>query len=475
MTFEVLTEIPQSIIEFEDDVIAPGFAELNELAKIDGIEKRVIVVREGDTINACAICYVENRRHHGLFLKVYALFGYLLHDYCRIMCKSTKAWEMLKHAATQDARQQGCDIIIWSNIPKELVPDETLPVHTDIKLYTATESEQGWGRFYKSKHVKYLLNKVKKINGNYKVEIINGFVPDYLMNDLAQRHIQRWRFAGSGSPFASNSHRIDEYRINPTNKHYLRIYAGDELIACHYGMKYGDTLLFHTPIINPKYLELSPMKLILAETAKYCEANGITSIDFGHGDEAYKDGYCTLPRLTCNYNKTLTAKGLIAQSIGRTNLKDSIFFNKPLKIINQIKSSFRKNKVREYYIHRTTQNYFDSSNAIIINNWQEFCDISERLKVDIYKWQFNRFHKEKSMYIGFIEDNQCKANSWIQIRENTKDNTPNSTSMFYLSDVWYSSDHALKTMIDKALSISNNTIIVLGDKRLHNSLTSLGY
>ncbi len=470
MTSEILTEIPQSILSYHDSIIAPGFAELNELAKVDGIDKRVIVIRNGEQIEACAVCNVENRRHHGIHLKVYALFGYLLHDYCRILCKSAKAMNALKRAAINDAKQLGCDIIIWNNIPTELVPDGTLPIRTEIKLFTASENEQGWDRFYKSKHVKYLLNKAKKINGSYNVDIIDGFVPDTIMADLAKMHIARWRFAGSGSPFESNCKRIDEYRVNPGNKHYLRIFAGEEIIACHYGMKYGKTLLFHTPIINPKYLDLSPMKLILAETAKYCEAHDLTSIDFGHGDEAYKDGYCTLPRITCGYTKVLTLKGFIAQNIGK--------FSKLLKNTNFLNHENRRPKTDEgnkLQVSKECSLNVETDNATLIDNWIDFCDLSSRLGTDIYKWQFARFHKKEYRYICVIEENQCVAYGWMKLAETTDKNTSDNMTTPQLIDVWYSSDIALRCLIDKALSISNNRLTVVGNNQLHKSLNILGY
>lgn len=448
MTSEILKEVPEFLMtnHFEGDSIAPSFIELNELSQVDNIDRRVIVVKDGEDIEACAICNIEKRKHHGLTVKVYALFGYLVHDYCRIFCQSVAAMEMLKEAAIKDAQKQGCDLIIWSNIPAELVPNGSLPIKSDIKLYTVNEN-QGWDRFYKSKHVKYLLNKVKKLDGEYQVSIIDGYVPDDLMNQFADFHIKRWRFAGSGSPFSTNSLRKSEYRCHPSNKHYLRILSGNELIACHYGMKYGDTLLFHTPIINPKYLNLSPMKLILAETAKYCEENGIRSIDFGHGDEAYKDGYCTLPRYTCNYERAISIKGMIAKALGRLP-KDKIIssMHKMQKLFSRHSNSIVSKRIK------VNSKPDGTIFPVIIDNWVDFCDFSNKHNLQLYKEDFDRFRLNKSIaFIGLIENDKYIASAWLS---NVGDEASETKSCHIVSNLYYTTD---KDLLHLLLNIPVNT------------------
>lgn len=473
MTFEVLTKIPSCLINSisEGDTVAPGFAELEELAEVDSISKRVLVVRDGNDIEACALCYVENRRHHGLQLKVYSLFGYLLHDYCRIFCKSAEAMDMLQNAAIKDARDHGCDIILWNNIPSELIPKNTLPTYTNIKLFMASKCEQGWSRFYRSKHVKYLLNRAKKINGDYRVEVIDGYVSDDLMNEFAKFHIYRWKFAGYGSPFDSNINRISEYRVHSENKHYLRILAGNELIACHYGMKYGDTLLFHTPVINPKYLDISPMKLILAETARYCENNGISSIDFGHGDEAYKDGYCTLPRYTCHYQKVLSWKGYLSIGIGKYS--DSII--KPV-------CTFAKNAIKKFRLlcHDKTFAFRIKSNnnanqtddgIFLCSNWIEFCEFSVTHNLPIYKWQFARFHQDKSSkFIAIATENEYKASAWLKAKDHSSENL--NTNDLYLYDVIFTNISDLDVILCEAIGLSHNSLNIVGNKELYGYIKS---
>lgn len=469
MISEITSTIPDELFKsvIEGDSVAPCFTELEELSEIDNIDRRVIVVRDEANIKACAVCNIEQRRHHGLHLNVYSLFGYLVHDYCRIFCKSAAAMECLKTAAINDARKNGCDIIVWENIPAELVPDGSLPIQSNVKLFTVGQ-DQGWERFYKSKHVKYLLNKVKKLDGEYHVSIIDGYVPDDLMAQFADFHIKRWRFAGSGSPFTTNKRRISEYRCHPSNKHYLRILSGDELIACHYGMKYGDTLLFHTPIINPKYLNLSPMKLILAETAKYCEEHGLRSIDFGHGDEAYKDGYCTLPRYTCNYERAISIKGLVAKSIGKLP-KDHVV------LIHQIRKLFSKhsNRIVSKCIKINFKSH-DKVAPIMIDNWVDFCDFSNEYNRQLYKEDFDRFRLNKSAaFIGLIENNKCVASAWLS---RGGDEVTEFKIRHIVSDLYFETDESLLHLIlNIPVSAENNIVEIHAHQAIFDVIEKGGH
>lgn len=475
MISEVLSEIPLQLLRNSgEDAIAPGFAELNELAKIDGISKRVVVVKEDNDILACAVCNIEERQHHGIHLKVYALFGYLVHDYCRIFCKSPEAMETLKETVRKDARQQGCDIIIWRNIPSELVPEGTLPIHTEIKIFSASQNEHGWSRFYRSKHVKYSLNRAKKVNGDYRVELIDGLVPEPLMKEFAKMHINRWGFAGFVSAFQTNSKRIAEYCTHPENKHFLRIMSGDEVIACHYGMRYGDTLLFHTPIINPKYLDLSPMKLILAETARYCENNGLNSIDFGHGDEAYKDGYCTLPRYTCQFLQTLTIKGKVAEQIGA--IYESIFFEK-IKHLKKIISSKTKRQ-KSQLLSRISLRDFSSNlsgeqDYFTFSNWGEFYDFNAKLGNPVFKWQFERFRQNKTVvFIAITKQNKIDASAWLRASKETSQSEDSAHCSMILFDIHYSSNLGLDSIFKYVAHLTGNSFNVAVSKNISKYIKS---
>jgi len=420
MISKILDNIPAELLKHTpgDEAIAPSFYELDCLAAIDGVDKRVIAVYDGSNVLVgCAVCFVESRKYHGLFLNVYSLFGYLLHDYNRIFCYGKEAMESLKRAAVTDAKANQCDIIVWENIPVELVPDGGLPTQSAMKIFSAPDSLYGWCELYNRKSVKRFTNKAKRV-GVYTVEVIDGEVDDRLMDELKQFHILRWNFAQSGSAFSSNPKRKDEYKAVTRNKHYLRILINGELLACHYGMRYGRTLLWHTPIINPKYLELSPLRLLLAETARYCENNSFEMIDFGLGDEAYKDAYCNKKRETCYYYKPLSVKGYLAEQIGGI---DKSFF---IRHASAVKLALMRQRLRFFkpevlvYEHHSDNKVVEVCNSFkIITSWPEFYDFAIAHNFQPLEWHHNRFiHDNSTRFIAINDEKTIYSYGWTSVK-----------------------------------------------------------
>lgn len=416
MTTEILNCIPQELIEHtpQADVIAPSFAELSDLAKVDNVTLRVLVVKDDARVVACAVCYIECRRYHRLTLSIYELFGYLLHDYSRIYAESEAALKELLKLAERDAKNLKCDLIYWDNIPKELVCSDELQQKSEIKIFSSKEAEDGWKELYNRKSVKRFRNKANRV-APYRVDVIDGCVPNVLMEQLSKLHIERWRFAGASSPFESNLNRIEEYTTYAENKHYLRIFLGDEILACHYGMKYGSTLLWHTPVINPKYLALSPLRLLLGETAKYCEEKGLEAIDFGLGDEAYKNGYCTLPRVICRYEKTFTIKAEIANVIGALSSNENIakFANKAINIFRDFKKWIHRGAIVKYLSSSVTGGHAEDDRFYCISTWSEFYDFCLIRNYPIRAWQYDRFlHDDTIEFLAYADDKTIFCSGW---------------------------------------------------------------
>lgn len=138
------------------------------------------------------------------------------------------------------------------------------------------------------------------------------------------------------------------------------------------------------------------MKLILAETARYCEANGLELIDFGHGDEAYKDGYCTLPRHTCNFERAISMKGYLALAMGK------IQRHLNLDKLRNTKSPKKECSTSKYEL---TENSNIPDDAPMLSSWTEFCDFCTKYNLPIYKWQYDNF-RYKRMAIAVISDDK---------------------------------------------------------------------
>ncbi|QDT38633.1 GNAT family N-acetyltransferase [Stratiformator vulcanicus] len=66
------------------------------------------------------------------------------------------------------------------------------------------------------------------------------------------------------------------------------LFAGDRLVAAHFGIVCGGVLHYWFPSYNTRYRRYSPGCLLLLETAKRCEELGIHRIDLGKDDTRFK-------------------------------------------------------------------------------------------------------------------------------------------------------------------------------------------
>jgi CelD/BcsL family acetyltransferase involved in cellulose biosynthesis len=66
------------------------------------------------------------------------------------------------------------------------------------------------------------------------------------------------------------------------------VYAGDTLLAAHFGLRDGEVLHWWFPVYDRAHAELAPGWILLRELVAAAPDNGVTRIDLGFGDEDYK-------------------------------------------------------------------------------------------------------------------------------------------------------------------------------------------
>jgi len=71
------------------------------------------------------------------------------------------------------------------------------------------------------------------------------------------------------------------------------LYAGDTLVAAHFGMRSASVLHYWFPWYATAFAEFSPGLILLAGCAREAPVSGITSIDLGRGEQAYKLRFAT--------------------------------------------------------------------------------------------------------------------------------------------------------------------------------------
>ena len=70
------------------------------------------------------------------------------------------------------------------------------------------------------------------------------------------------------------------------------MYAGDELVATHFGMLTDNILHYWFPVYDRKFHRYSPGTELLLEVAREACDHGISKLDLGYGDDDYKFRFC---------------------------------------------------------------------------------------------------------------------------------------------------------------------------------------
>ncbi len=83
------------------------------------------------------------------------------------------------------------------------------------------------------------------------------------------------------------------------------LYAGDTLVAAHYGMIEHDLLHYWFPVYDEAYHQYSPGTAMFLEIAKLSQSLGIKKIDMGYGEQSYKHKFVdTITQMPFGYVST---------------------------------------------------------------------------------------------------------------------------------------------------------------------------
>lgn len=81
------------------------------------------------------------------------------------------------------------------------------------------------------------------------------------------------------------------------------LYAGDQLVAAHFGMRSSTVWHYWFPSYDPAFSKYSPGVILLLKMAESASALGVNVIDLGCGEHAYKERFMN--------GYVLTAKGIV--------------------------------------------------------------------------------------------------------------------------------------------------------------------
>lgn len=109
------------------------------------------------------------------------------------------------------------------------------------------------------------------------------------------------------------------------------LYAGEQLIAVHFGMRSATIWHYWFPAYNPTFAKYSPGVMLLLEMAKAATAMGIRAIDLGCGEHSYKErlmngfvetasGRVEIPGFVAFARRVMGLPSTVRATLGRTRM-----------------------------------------------------------------------------------------------------------------------------------------------------------
>lgn len=315
LTFDRITpEVIEYGRAFDFDV-APGPGELAEYARFVDIQQRILVLLQGERCVGMACCQLADTTLGKVPCRVYSAFGQGFFDYSKLCYSDGYGAELIRELLA-DARTQRADILFLADT---LVDDPSLLDGGSVRskptaLFDSAREEKGYHPLLSKKSVKRHVNKCKR-TFEYEVEHFSGAgIAAALVTEMGKLHIETRHFHGDPSAFERQG-AGDRYLASSPQRVLTRISVNDDTLAFHYGMVFGDTMIWHTPVVNIKYLDYSPLEVLLYETVSYCEQMGYRVLDLGIGDEPYKERFSNARRPVYEYSHPISLKGKMAQSL----------------------------------------------------------------------------------------------------------------------------------------------------------------
>ncbi|MEJ6734747.1 MAG: GNAT family N-acetyltransferase [Flavobacteriales bacterium] len=248
-----------------------------------------------------AIFSEKKRRIAGLNYSCLFLYGYDFFDFNSLHVDDKYAINYTSFLQNF-AQSKGFNFLTLENLYQNNRLQSSFTLEEEIALLD--NSIDDFSYIYSKKGVKRDRNTlVKKFN--YQVKHFRGQeINEDLINQLANLHKERWAFDNVKSSFFEENRKVF-YNSNTSNKLLTIIYADDDILAMHYGMIVDKKLIFHTPVINIKYYQYSPMAMLLFESAIFCEDNHLNEFNLGLGDESYKNRFTNSFTLSYTYHYPL--------------------------------------------------------------------------------------------------------------------------------------------------------------------------
>lgn len=165
-----------------------------------------------------------------------------------------------------------------------------------LLILNPKDPQEQFNKEVDNKKLKYYSRRLKK-EESFEFEVLNG--PENLddwAEDFANSHEWRWNFTETPSMFISPVKRQDlKNKLSAwAADGCLRCFAikiNNERIAFCLGLAQSNRIVYHFISHLPKYHKYSAGKALIRELLIWMIENGYNELDFGTGNESYKDKF----------------------------------------------------------------------------------------------------------------------------------------------------------------------------------------
>jgi len=425
MKYEIAECVDDEVREFfaatgNPNAPCPDPTELARLACLRQAPIRVVKVRQLGRLTAAAIATVSTGRVSGIHASTYGWFGQDLHDYGRLAAISKDDLARLMGAMKGDARHVGCDLVLFDNLVSDGLLGDSFPGYVATDHRRLLETQGGvteWRALTSRKSLRRHWNLANRLP-NFEWGYLEGLIDRSDLVRLGTLHRERWAFDALPSAF-DHSIRVDEYLAYPGNKVLITVSAGRESVCVLFAIRYGHTLLWHTPVVNVKFLDLSPLEVLLVATAKYCEEHEITCLDLGLGDEPYKARFANGARRTGTILIPVTARGTLVrlarwrQLAYRTRRAISVGKTKAATAVHRLAALRDAVHWYEQPGGRAGEAPDSSRPIAILSTYPEFVDFARSHDLAVLRFHYDRF-REGATFAVLHSDTVAISFGWIQ-------------------------------------------------------------
>lgn len=144
------------------------------------------------------------------------------------------------------------------------------------------------------------------------VRLVWHSADDHLLDQLIEIKRDQYEATGAYDFFALARnrdlvHRLAETRVDGFEGVLSAVYAGETLLAAHFGLRDRNVLHWWFPVFSRAHSDVSPGWILLRELISASPAHGVTRIDLGVGDEDYKLRSMTDSVFVCGGEVTASA------------------------------------------------------------------------------------------------------------------------------------------------------------------------